>query len=175
MATLAGDQSGFQVLVDRYKEKIYRLAFRYLGDHSAAEGASMEAFLNAYKGLPRFNGKARFETWLYRIALNVCKTHIRRINRERARFVPLESDDYSDQTQKSPRGNLLEKELEMKVKNAIDDLPAKLKSVWVLFAAEGMKIAEIAEIEECSVGAVKNRLFHARKKLQKTLSRYMEV
>ena len=57
---------------------------------------------------------------------------------------------------------------------AIDQLPVKLKTAWILFSAQGLKISEIAEIERCSVGAVKNRLFHARKKLQAELREYLE-
>ena len=85
-ATLAGDASAYEVLVERYQGQAFRLALRYLGDVDNARAACVEAFERAYRGLAKFDGRARFGTWLYRIVANTCKSHLRRETRERERF-----------------------------------------------------------------------------------------
>ncbi len=172
-ATLAGDASAYEVLVERYQQQAFRLALRYLGDGDAAQAACIEAFERAYRGLAKFDGRATFGTWLYRIVANTCKSHLRRETRHRQRFLPLEAGDAAPDSRPTPRSRLLEKETKQEVQRAIATLSPKIRSAWILFAAEGLKMAEIAQVEGCSVGAVKSRLFHARRKLQAELREYL--
>jgi len=146
-----------------------------MGDRNCAEAACVEAFERAHNGLASFNGRAAFGTWLYRIVANTCKTHLRRRSREQSRWVPLRSAvDVASGSSAPPRDALLEKEIRQEVTRAVKKLPPKLRLAWLLYASEGMKLAEIARLEQCSVGAVKSRLFHARRRLQDELSDYLE-
>jgi len=172
-AALAGDASAYEVLVQRYQQPMFRLAFRYLGDTDRARAACVEAFERAYRGLAQFDGRAQFGTWLYRIVANTCKSHLRRQTRERERFLPLEAGNAAPDSRPGPRSRLLEQETQQEVQRAIATLSPKIRSAWILFAAEGLKVAEIAQVEGCSVGAVKSRLFHARRKLQAELREYL--
>jgi len=173
-AVLAGDESAFGTLVDRYQERTYRLACRYLGDTTAAEDVCMETFERVHSKLAQFDGRAGFSTWLYRILVNACKNHLRRVRREQRRTMPLQTvSEISTDAESSPRGHVLEREMESEILSAVDSLSTKVRSAWLLFATEGLKISEIAEVEGCSVSAVKNRLFQARKRLQSQLRKYM--
>ena len=75
-ATLAGDATAYEALVKRYQQPAFRLALRYLGDVDSARSACGEAFERAYRGLAKFDGRARFGSWLYRIVANTCKSPI---------------------------------------------------------------------------------------------------
>jgi RNA polymerase sigma-70 factor (ECF subfamily) len=174
-AILDGDLDAYGDLVREHQDRAFRLALGVVKDHHRAEAVCVEAFEKAYRHLGKFNGRARFGTWLYRIVFNTAKDHYRTDRKYRDRHLPLEDvPDEADPSTPEPRTRLLDLETAATIEGAVGRLPGKIRKAWTLFAVEGFKLTEIAEIENCSIGAVKSRLFVARKKLQKSLSPYFE-
>ncbi len=173
-----GDQHAFGRLVEEYKDKIYSYVSRMLGDPYEAEDVTQEAFLRAYRSLPRFRGAASFHTWLYRIASNLAIDVVRR--RRRSDNVsysldePLETDDgeydreIADDT-RGPEEASGTRETQVAVRRAIMDLPGKLRDVMVLYELQGETYEDIAQILAVPLGTVKSRLFNARNQLKERL------
>jgi RNA polymerase sigma-70 factor (ECF subfamily) len=150
-----------------------------VNDPSLAEDLLQETFLNAYKGLPDFTGASSFSTWLFRIATNNALMHLRKKRPETVEYDdsvksihPTPHIFSSDHYIKTPQSLLLSEEGKRKIEEAIDDLPALYRSTVVLRDVEGFSLAEVAEIMDCSVPAVKSRLHRARNFIRETLSGY---
>lgn len=172
-----GNYDAFYTLVDRYKERVYSLAYQMIGDHISADDVTQEVFIRAFRGLPKFRAQCSFFTWLYRITVNCSYRYLRK-NMSFLRKVSNEVDPavYLDDTVKSRLASKSPyKVLEMKetmdiLSRSIDRLPIKHKTALIMFEMEGLSIQDIAEIMKTSPGTVKSRLHHARLKLRK----YME-
>jgi RNA polymerase sigma-70 factor (ECF subfamily) len=171
----AGEKAAFDVLVLKYQHKIVNLVMRYVQDPVEALDVAQEAFIKAYKALPRFRGESAFYTWLYRIAINTAKNYL--VARKRR---PLEYDlDLQDSQQfemqgrlsdsDTPEAQLLGEEVRKVVGNAIDGLPEDLRTAIVLREIEGMSYEEIAQAMDCPVGTVRSRIFRARDAIDKCL------
>jgi len=180
-ASQAGDRAAFDELVERHKEIVYAVAYRFARDPDLALDLAQNVFIRAYRGIGSFKGKSSFSTWLYRIAINTCIDYTRR----RARTVdpntvPEEVADYagSEVLESSPiarpDGAALTSELGEQIQKAIDALPSYHKSVFVLYEIQGLSYKEIAETVGCSIGTVMSRLHYARKKLRTMLTPYVE-
>jgi len=179
-----GDQQAFGRLVDEYKDKIYSYVSRMLGDPYEAEDVTQEAFVRAYRSLPRFRGASSFHTWLYRIASNLAIDVVRRRKRgDVAAFSldePLESDDgeyereIADDTG-SPEDASGTRETQVAVRRAIMELPEKLRDVMILYELQGETYEDIAEILDVPLGTVKSRLFNARGQLKDRLQSLVEA
>jgi RNA polymerase sigma-70 factor (ECF subfamily) len=163
-----GDKSAFDLLVLKYQHKIIKLVLRYVRDPAEAQDVSQEAFIKAYRALPRFRGDSAFYTWLYRIAINTAKNHLVSASRK-----PMEYDlDLQDPEQftvhpalrdgDSPEGLALREELRETVESAIADLPEELRIAITLREVEGLSYDEIAQAMDCPVGTVRSRIFRAR-------------
>jgi len=163
-----GDKRAFDLLVLKYQHKIVKLVMRYVRDFSEAEDVAQEAFVKAYRALPRFRGDSAFYTWLYRIAINTAKNYIVAMNRR-----PLEYDsdmqdpEYYDLNSKlkeedTPEGLALRDELRETVEGTIMSLPEDLKTAIMLREIDGLSYEEIAQTMECPVGTVRSRIFRAR-------------
>jgi RNA polymerase sigma-70 factor (ECF subfamily) len=170
-----GDKTAFDVLVARYQHKVIKLIMRYVRDQAEALDVAQEAFLKAYRALPRFRGDSAFYTWLYRISINTAKNHL-----VAARRRPLDYDlDLQDpdqyemhgrlKTVDTPEGNLLSEEIRETVNRAIEGLPEDLRTAIMLRELEGMSYEEIATAMECPVGTVRSRIFRAREAIDKRL------
>ena len=170
-----GDKSAFDVLVARYQHKVVKLIMRYVRDQAEALDVAQEAFLKAYRALPRFRGDSAFYTWLYRISINTAKNHL-----VAARRRPLDYNlDLQDpeqyemhgklKTEDTPEGNLLSEEIRETVNRAIEGLPEDLRTAIMLRELEGMSYEEIATTMECPVGTVRSRIFRAREAIDKRL------
>jgi len=170
-----GDTKAFDVLVGKYQHKIISLISRYVSDHSEAMDVAQEAFIKAYRALPRFRGDSAFYTWLYRIAINTAKNHLVALSRR-----PPQSDvDASDAEQyavdtrlkdrSSPEHELLREEIENTIHQAISDLPDDLRVAITLREMEGMSYEEIATTMECPIGTVRSRIFRAREAIDQRL------
>ncbi len=174
-ACLAGDTSRFEVLVARYQDRAYRLALHRVGSPEDAQALAIEAFTKAFQGLPRFNGRASFGTWFYRILLNGCANHLRKRFRESRYLSPMEETHLEAASgDPNPSDAALDREMNDQIRSAVNHLPDLLKDTWVLFVVDGLPIHDIAELHEVSPGAIKSRLFQARKQLQRTLQPYLE-
>ncbi|MCZ6516068.1 MAG: RNA polymerase sigma factor RpoE [Gammaproteobacteria bacterium] len=172
----AGDKSAYDLLVLKYQHKIVKLIMRYVRDPSEALDVSQEAFLKAYRALPKFRGDSAFYTWLYRIAINTAKNHM-----VAARRRPLEyASDIHDpenfewhaslQDTDSPEGQALSDELRRTVENAIGSLPDDLRTAIMLRELDGLSYTEISQAMDCPVGTVRSRIFRAREAIDKKIS-----
>lgn len=155
----------FEALMDRYHARIDRLAWRIVGDAVAAEEIAQEVFVRAYRALPRFRGEASLHTWLYRITMNLCLTHLRRRGR---RVVP--PDVLAAAAAEADPASRVEAEQRQRlVRAAVDALPPHYRIVIVLSSVEGLAYQEIADLLEVPLGTVKSRINAAKGLLRRAL------
>ncbi len=170
-----GDKGAFDLLVLKYQHKIVNLVMRYVRDPDQALDISQEAFLKAYRALPRFRGDSAFYTWLYRIAVNTAKNHLA-AQRRRPMDVELDLQDPEQyelhaklKETDTPEGMTLSHELHQTVERAIDGLPEDLRTAIILRELDGMSYEEIAQTMDCPVGTVRSRIFRARDAIGKKI------
>ncbi len=163
-----GDKGAFDLLVLKYQHKIVNLIMRYVRDPELALDIAQEAFIKAYRALPRFRGDSAFYTWMYRIAVNTAKNHLA-AQRRRPMDVELDLQDPEQydlhaklKETDTPEGLALGNELKETVERAIAALPEDLRTAIVLRELEGMSYEEIAQTMDCPVGTVRSRIFRAR-------------
>ena len=170
-----GDKKAFDVLVLKYQHKVIKVIMRYIRDPSEALDVAQEAFLKAYRALPRFRGDSAFYTWLYRIAINTAKNHLVAARRRPLDYDldPQDPDQYDLQGRLSdgdtPEHLVLSEEIKDTVNRAIHHLPEDLRTAIILREVEGMSYEEIAQTMECPVGTVRSRIFRAREAIDKKL------
>jgi len=170
-----GDKGAFDLLVLKYQHKIVNLVMRYVRDPDQALDITQEAFLKAYRALPRFRGDAAFYTWMYRIAVNTAKNYLA-AQRRRPMDVELDMQDPDQfdlhaklKDTDTPEAVTLSHELQSTVERAIAALPDDLRTAIVLRELDGMSYEEIAETMECPVGTVRSRIFRARDAISKKI------
>ncbi len=168
-----GDKGAFDLLVLKYQHKIVNLVMRYVRDPELALDITQEAFIKAYRALPRFRGDSAFYTWMYRIAVNTAKNHLA-AQRRRPMDVELDMQDPEQydlhaklKETDTPEGVTLSNELKETVERAIASLPEDLRTAIILRELEGMSYEEIAQTMECPVGTVRSRIFRARDAISK--------
>lgn len=178
--SLQGETQAFEELVLQYQDKVYALAYRYMGNEEDAYDMSQEAFIKAYRSLRSFKGNSSFGTWIYRVATNVCLDELRKRKR---RIVPLPLDEplatqEGDGVDKeiadpSPTMDILyeQKEFSQYIQNLLDQLKPDHKTVIVLRDLMDLSYEEIASVLDCSIGTVKSRLSRARMVFKKTFNR----
>jgi RNA polymerase sigma-70 factor (ECF subfamily) len=163
-----GDSRAFDMLVLKYQHKIMGLISRYVHDADEVQDVAQEAFIKAYRALPKFRGDSAFYTWLYRIAINTAKNHlVSRSRRPPGSDVDIEDAEYFDagsalRTIETPESALMGEELKAVVERAISDLPDDLRTAVTLREFDGLSYEDIAEIMDCPVGTVRSRIFRAR-------------
>ena len=170
-----GDRKAFDALVLKYQGRILNLASRFVQDPSEAGDIAQEAFIKAYRALPKFRGDSAFYTWIYRIAVNTAKNYraagARQPFNTASDFDEMEQIDHSDtlKEQTTPERLLLTRELQETIIRAIEELPADLRSAITLREIDGMSYEEIASVMACPVGTVRSRIFRAREAVDKQL------
>jgi RNA polymerase sigma-70 factor (ECF subfamily) len=175
-----GDHAAFRVLVERYQQRIYRLALRLLRDEETARDAVQDAFLKVYASLGKFEGRSSFYTWLYRVVLNLCLDFRRRDRSSRhvewaEEHTPLseaadpESDAPMEGAPPSPHHALERAELRDRMAAAIGELPDAARRTLLLREVDGLSYEEIAQALEIPKGTVMSRLHYARRRMQKAL------
>ena len=152
----------------KYEHKIVNLVMRYVRDPETALDISQEAFIKAYRALPRFRGDSAFYTWLYRIAVNTAKNHLA-AQRRRPTDIELDLQDPEQyglhaklKETDTPEGVTLSQELQETLERAIAALPDDLRTAIILRELDGMSYEEIAQTMDCPVGTVRSRIFRAR-------------
>ncbi len=171
-----GDKKAFDLLVLKYQQKITNLISRYIRDPHEVLDVTQEAFIKAYRAMPKFRGDSAFYTWLYRIAINTAKNYlVAQGRRPPADDVEAEMAEQMDvgirlKETGTPENHVLTEEISQTVQQAIDDLPEDLRTAIVLRELEGMSYEEIANAMECPVGTVRSRIFRAREAIDKKLS-----
>jgi RNA polymerase sigma-70 factor, ECF subfamily len=173
-AVLAGDTPAFDVLVQRWERKIRGAAYRIVGSDEEARDVCQEAFLKAYRGLAAFKGGCKFSSWLYQIAINLCRDRLRRRKvRNLVSIEDLESAvEPSWAVQRAVAHELVEaRELSRAVSAAVASLPEEQREVIVLKEYQGLTFPEIAEALDVPLSTVKTRLYrglvHLRGRLEK--------
>ena len=148
----AGDKHAFDLLVLKYQHRIIKLIMRYIRDPAEAMDVSQEAFLKAYRAIPRFRGDSAFYTWMYRIAINTAKNHIVAARRRPLEYAAdiSEPEDFewhaSLQESDSPEGQAIGDDLRRSVEEAIASLPEELRAALTLRELDGLTYDEIAQV-----------------------------
>lgn len=175
-----GDKRAFDLLVLKYQQRVVSLISRYLRDSSEVMDVSQEAFLKAYRALPRFRGDSAFYTWLYRIAINTVKNHLVAQGRRppgndlEAEVAEQTSAGVRLQEHGTPERHLLSQEIASTVQEALSRLPEDLRTAIVLRELQGMSYEEIANAMDCPIGTVRSRIFRAREAIDKKLRPLLE-
>jgi RNA polymerase sigma-70 factor (ECF subfamily) len=172
---LAGETECFNQLIVRWERPIYTLALRLLGNDEDARDVSQDTFLRAFRALPGFKGQAKFSSWLYRIALNLCRDWARR--RRRTPIVPVPDGvelaelGSSEQVDEPFEDVLARRELSQTVARAMRVLTADQRAALILKEYHGLTFQEIAELLGCPLSTVKTRLYQGLTVLRRELER----
>ena len=178
VACRGGDGSAFDELVRRYKDRVYNVVYRFVGRHEDALDVSQEVFVRAYRGIEGFRGEASVSTWLYGIAVNLARNHLRDRGRKgRNKGVSLEALAASapDVAQAAsavldtPRDIAQRREFDALLQRCLDELPDHYRTAFVLRTMDDLSYDAIAEVMACPPGTVKSRLNQARKLLRERL------
>lgn len=170
-----GDKKAFDVLVLKYQHKVANLISRYVRDPSEALDVTQEAFIKAYRALPKFRGESAFYTWLYRVAINTAKNHLaaqsRRPPGDDIEAETAEQMDMGGALKESdtPEHMALQREIAQTIQQALDDLPDDLRTAITLRELEGLSYEEIAQAMDCPIGTVRSRIFRAREAIDAKL------
>lgn len=171
-----GDKRAFDMLVLKYQHKIVGLISRYVRDQDEILDVTQEAFIKAYRALPRFRGDSAFYTWMYRIAINTAKNHlVSKSRRPPNTDIDIDEGEFQNDSAvlrdiENPENRLATEQLKAVVFKAINDLPEELKVAVTLREFEGLSYEEIAEVMECPVGTVRSRIFRAREAIEKKIA-----
>jgi RNA polymerase sigma-70 factor (ECF subfamily) len=174
-----GDRRAFDLLFSRYQHKIYGLVSRFVRDAQDIDDVVQEAFIKAYRALPRFRGDSAFYTWLYRIAINTAKNYlVARGRRPPTADIDAEDAEFMDggdflRESENPENQLSRDELAKAIDDAIRSLPDDLRSAVTLREFDGLTYEQIAEIMECPVGTVRSRIFRAREAIDQRIQPYV--
>lgn len=164
-----GNASAFEKLVRTYEAPVYRLALRMCGGRAEdAQEVAQEAFLAAWRGLPRFRGQCRFSSWLYKLTANAAVDHLRREKRRPA-AVPLENAGEPADPH-TPQEELERRELHRAVQQALDRLTPEHREVLLLRQMQGLSYQEIGAALSLEEGTVKSRLSRAKRQLRTILA-----
>lgn len=175
-----GDSRAFDMLVLKYQHKIFGLISRYVQDADEVQDVAQEAFIKAYRALPKFRGDSAFYTWLYRIAVNTAKNYlVSRSRRPPGSDVEVEDAEYYEggaalRDIETPESALFGAELKQVVEQAIADLPDDLRSAVTLREFDGLSYEDIADIMDCPVGTVRSRIFRAREAIDQKVRDQVE-
>ena len=171
---IAGDSSAFEPLVEKYRQRVWRLAYQVLHDREEAWDVAQEAFVRAFHSLPSFRGQSAFYTWLFRITVNVATDRHRQRGAQARAFGPERvTEEEWARTTPDPGGGpdqaATRAEQRERIRRALDALPPKARTIIMLSDVEGLSYREIAEVLNCPIGTVMSRLHNARKRLKAVL------
>ena len=175
-----GDKRAFDLLVLKYQYKVHAIVGRFIRDSHEVSDVTQEAFIKAYRALPRFRGDSQFYTWHYRIAVNTAKNYLV----ARSRRPPLSDVDLADAEYYSgsdrlkdvgtPENQLFRDELEAVINTAIEELPEDLRTAVTLREYEGLSYEDIAAVMNCPVGTVRSRIFRGRESIDSRVLQLMD-
>jgi RNA polymerase sigma-70 factor (ECF subfamily) len=176
----AGEVAAFEPLVEKYRQRIWRLAYQILRDREEAWDCAQEAFVRAYQSLPAFRGQAGFYTWLFRITVNLA-TDRHRARGARARALggePVSEEEWArtaPDPDAPPDALAARAQARERIARALDALPLPARTIIMLSDIEGLTYREIAQVLNCPIGTVMSRLHNARKRLRKLLGPMLGV
>jgi RNA polymerase sigma-70 factor, ECF subfamily len=176
----AGDIEAFEPLVEKYRQRVWRLAFQVLRDREEAWDCAQDAFVRAFQSLASFRGQSAFYTWLFRIAMNVATDRLRSRAAQGRAFgsQPLPAEEW-ERTAPDPGARpdqaALGSERRLRIRQALDTLPPNARTIIMLSDVEGLSYREIASVLNCPIGTVMSRLHNARKRLRSVLGPLLVV
>ncbi|HYV32672.1 MAG TPA: sigma-70 family RNA polymerase sigma factor [Candidatus Binatia bacterium] len=178
-----GDRRAFEELVDKYKQPVMNLVYRTLPDATEAEDLAQHVFLQVFKSAHRYEVSAKFTTWLFTIARNLCLNEIRRRSRHPAHSLDETFADNEDQPVRqvedvktfSPPDSLLHRELEEKIEAALAELPEKQRTALLMCRGDEFSYEDIAKVLNCSVSATKSLIYRGRETLKAKLKPYLKT
>jgi RNA polymerase sigma-70 factor (ECF subfamily) len=162
-----GDTRAFDLLVLKYQGRIATLVARFVNDAAEVEDVTQEAFIKAFRALPKFRGESAFYTWLYRIASNAAKNYLVARGRRPATTADVQDAEYFEEGDalreiETPENAYFGSELAKTVQTALEGLPEELRAALSLREFDGLSYEEIADVMACPVGTVRSRIFRAR-------------
>jgi RNA polymerase sigma-70 factor, ECF subfamily len=173
-----GDTSAFEQLIERHQALVAGTVARMLGSNADVEDIAQQVFIRVWKSAGRYVARAKFTTWLLKIARNLVFNEMRRAKRHPHLPMQLESEaeeiPLKDETTQTPEARLLEAELRRAIEHAIGQLPETQRMALVLRRYEELSYEEIADVLDLTVPAVKSLLFRARTELRERLRSYLE-
>ena len=164
---IEGDETTFRTLVYRHKEKVRNIVYLTMNYSDSVDDIAQEVFITVYKNLKYFRFESQFTTWLYRITINKCRDHLRKL-KIRNIFTPIKD------IEEVHGYNHINENMDIPdiVRKAISKLPEKLRVPLLLKDIEGFSYQEIADTVQCEIGTVKSRIFRARESLRNILKPY---
>ncbi|MHC4548342.1 MAG: RNA polymerase sigma factor [Planctomycetota bacterium] len=165
-----GDAEALRAIVERYQERIFALIYGIVRDRHEVEDVAQEVFLKVYTRIHAFDERSRFYTWLYRVAVNAAKDHVKKRSRRPA--VALDEEATLADQAESPVGHAATAETRRQVREEIAALPVRYREVLTLRELEGLSYIEIAQVLQISIGTVESRLHRARARLKRRLERH---
>jgi RNA polymerase sigma-70 factor, ECF subfamily len=176
-----GDRMAFAELVELYKDKLYNLGYRMMGNPQEAEDVAQEAFLRAFANLGSYNNSHKFSTWIYRIATNLCIDRMRKKKADYSLDAEVPGDDNGGDMytriaapDRTPEEEVVLAETQEEVQRAIESLPENYRAAVVLKYMHDLSLQEIADILEVPVSTVKTRIHRGREALRAGLKSYSE-
>lgn len=173
--SINGDVDSFNQLVIRWERPIYALAYRVIGREEEARDVVQDTFLRAFRGIKNFRGQAKFSSWVYRIALNLCRDWIRRERRARIQVAPEGVDLVELAAEQGPVESIEElvarHDLSKAVAEAMTLLPEEQRTAIILKEYHGMTFQEIADVQGCPLSTVKTRLYQGLTVLRRHLQK----
>lgn len=178
-----GELRAFEAIVQKYRQPVANLIYRMLGDAAEAEDLTQNVFVQVYRSADRYRVSARFTTWLFTIAKNLCLNELRRRSRHPAESLdaphPVHEDEprhtLADGRQPGPVAALLEEELAAKIQESLLALPENQRLALLLWRDEELAYEEIAAVLGCSLTAVKSLIHRARETLKRRLKPYLRT
>ena len=171
-----GDQEALKEIFDKYHKKVYRIAYGVVRQREEALDIVQEVFIKLFRSIKNFKGRSQFYTYLYRMVMNTAIDHARKAGKQFISSLDQEgSFEPSDNVEQGPERMLLQKELEGRVKLAMDKLPAEQRAALIFRDVEGLSYQEMSEAMGCSIGTVMSRLHYGRRRIQELLKDYVDL
>ena len=173
-AARRGDHRAFEALVLKYQDRIYRVVQRMVGGSDVVDDLAQEVFIRAYRAIGDFKGDSSLYTWLYKIALNLCRNHYRTRGRR-----PVHEEIGEDGSATvleagggSPEDEVVRREFWEQLRRGLDELPEEQREAVVFCDLEGMSYEEMAQVMAVPIGTVRSRIFRGRRALQERLAAF---
>jgi len=166
-----GDAEALRTIVERYQDRLFHLIYGIVRDRHEVEDVAQEVFLKVYLRITAFDERSKFYTWLYRVAVNAAKDHVKKRSRRPA--VALDEDEGIEApADLGPLELAAKAETRREIRAAIAALPLRYREVLALRELQGLSYSEIADVLQISIGTVESRLHRARRKLKGRLDRH---
>jgi RNA polymerase sigma-70 factor, ECF subfamily len=166
----AGDRQAFETLVRRHQGSVISFVYRHIGDRPTAEDLTQEVFLRIYRAASEFEPRAKVQTWIFKIAYNLCLNELKRLRRLRGLHEELAAQKMRED-EGAATSAIHRRELEEEILNALRQLPENQRAALLLRASEGLSYLEISHVLSVSVSSVESLIFRARVHLRETLGK----